>query len=119
MVLIDPKEVSLLPGQGIKAMFEPGPGIPGQVGLFIRSARESVPHNGDIHIEQRAGVVSFNDILLVVTMIKVDSFLTDEYFDIWWDYHSIGGVDHFEQMADQERLVFHFYDAEGKEFSLV
>ncbi len=118
MVLVDPKEVSLLPGQGIKAMFEPGPGIPGQLGLFVRSARESMPRNGDIHIEQRAGMVRFNDILLVVTMIKVDTLLTDEYFDVWWDYHSADGVDHFEQMADQERLVFHVYDAEGREFCI-
>lgn len=112
MGLVDPSKVSLQPGQGMEALFEPGPGSPEEVGLFFRSLQGIVPQNGDLTIVQRAGVVRFNDILLVVTMIKLES-TEPEFFDIWWDYHSQSGARHFRKMAEQDRLTLHFYDSEG------
>ena len=68
---------------------------------------------------QRAGLVRFDDVLLVLTMIKVYwPRMSEEIFDIWWDYHSKLGYEHFKRMAEQERLTFHFYSETGRAFAI-
>jgi hypothetical protein len=42
----------------------------------------------------------------------------EELFDIWWNYYARDGVEHFRRMSEQERLVLHFCNEEGREFSL-
>jgi hypothetical protein len=117
MEMVDPERVALLPGQSIEAMFLPESGVSGQVGFFIRSADRSVRSASGDGIQQRAGVIRFNDILLVVTMIRLGD-RSEEFFDIWWNYHSPEAAEHFQRMATQDKLTLHFYTSEGKDFSL-
>jgi hypothetical protein len=109
MELLDPKKLRLLPGQGIEGMFTGGPGQEGEVGLFVRSAYGALRGNGDLGIQQRAGLVHFNDVLLVLTMIRTGT-VYEEFFDVWWNYHSRTGPEHFRRMSQQERLMIHFYN---------
>jgi len=117
MELVDPSEIRLLPGQSMEAMFTTGPEERTEVGLFLRSASGSVPRNGDLAVQQRAGVIQFSEVLLVLTMVKVNG-PTAELFDVWWNYHSPDGVEHFRRVSEQERLVLHFYNEEGSECSI-
>jgi hypothetical protein len=117
MQIIDPERIRLVPGQSLQAMFEPRSEAPEQIGLFVRATSEFDASGTKREVEQRAGLIQFNDVLLVLTMIKVDG-LTDELFDVWWNYHAPDGTAYFRQMADQERLTVHFYDENGRRFSL-
>ncbi len=89
-------------------------GESGQVALFMRSEFRRVPENGEMRIEQRAGMVHFGGILLVLTMIRLASRL-GELFDIWWDYHSDPGRGNFELMAKQDELPLHVFSEDGQE----
>jgi hypothetical protein len=117
MVLIDPKKIRLLPGQGIEAAYSEGSTQEGEVGLFVRSEFGPFRKNGDVGILQRAGVVHFNDVLLVLTMVRVGGN-QDELFDIWWNYHARDGMEHFQRMSEQDRLMLHFCNEEGRAFSM-
>jgi hypothetical protein len=116
MQVVDPEKVRLLPGQSIQACFDVNPEQSGIVGFFVRSVFGTEKPNGDLVIKQRAGVIKFNDVVLVVTMLKTEGSL-DEYFDIWWDYHAPGGIEQFRRMALQERVFVHFYADRGRDFS--
>jgi len=117
MRLVDPDKVRLLPGQSIQALFNPDAEQSGVVGLFIRSVYGIDKPNGDLIISQRAGVVKFNDVILVVTMLKTEGAF-DEYFDVWWNYYAPDGIDQFQQMAKQERLFVNFYSDRGIDFAI-
>ena len=117
MDLVNPDQLQLVPGESIEAMFSPGPDRPDQVGLFVRSVSGIPRGNGDLGILQRASLIQFNDVLLVLTMVKVYG-PADEMFDIWWNYHSNRGTEHFKSMAEQERLTVHFYSEAGKDFAI-
>ncbi|MBI4961938.1 MAG: hypothetical protein HY913_01540 [Desulfomonile tiedjei] len=117
MDLINPDNLQLVPGESIGAMFSTGPESPEQVGLFLRSAFGIPRGNGDLGIMQRAGLIQFNDVLLVLTMVKLDG-PADELFDIWWNYHSRRGDEQFKRMAEQDRLTVHFYSETGKDFTI-
>ena len=113
MELINPDKIRLVPGQSIEAMFTPGPDNPGEVGFFIRSASGLIRRNGDLDIEQRAGLIKFDDVMLVLTMLRVEGD-EEELFDIWWNYHAQGGMEHFRRMSEQENVTIHFYDEEAQ-----
>jgi hypothetical protein len=117
MELVDPDRIRLLPGQGIEAVFAAGPDGKQEVGFFLRAASRIARRNGDLGIRQRAGVIHHNDVLLVLTMIGLEHD-PDSLFDIWWNYHSPGGAKHFRRMAEQERVVLHFYGEQGRDFSI-
>ncbi|MEW6349955.1 MAG: hypothetical protein AB1646_12890 [Thermodesulfobacteriota bacterium] len=117
MHVIDPDKVRLLPGQSIQASFDANPEQSGVVGFFVRSVFGTDKPNGDLVIKQRAGVIHFNDVVLVVTMLKTEGSL-DEYFDIWWNYHAPGGFEQFQQMASQDKIFVHFYADRGRDFSI-
>ena len=117
MNFVNPDKIRLVPGQSIEAMFAPGPDNPGEVGFFIRSASGLVRRNGDLDIEQRAGLIKFDDVLLVLTMLRVEGD-EEELFDIWWNYHARGGMEHFRRMAEQENVTIHFYNEEAQGFSV-
>jgi hypothetical protein len=116
MELLDPKKVRLLPGESMGGMFATGAGQDREVGIFLRSSYGAFRRNGNL-IHQRAGLIHFNDVLLVLTMIKAGGD-SEELFDIWWNYHSQAGPEHFKRMAEQERLVLYFYDDGGKPVSV-
>jgi hypothetical protein len=117
MELVDPRKIRLQPGQSIEGMFANGPGEEREVGLFLRSASGSIRQNGDLGILQRAGLIRFNDVLLVLTMLRLGTEV-QELFDVWWNYHSNGGVERFHRMSEQDMLPLHFYGEGGKEFSV-
>ncbi len=117
MRVVDPEKVRLLPGQSIQARFDVNPEQSGVMGFFVRSVFGTDKPNGDLLIKQRAGVIKFNDVVLVVTMLKTEGSF-DEYFDIWWNYHAPGGIEQFQQMALQDRVFVHFYADRGRDFSI-
>ncbi len=117
MKLMNPDNIRLVPGESIHAMFALHSGDPGQVGLFIRTLSPLDPRNGGIGIRQRAGLIRFDDVLLVLTLIKLKNQI-EEIFDIWWDYYSPEGEACFKRMARQERLFVHFYAGDGDRFSV-
>jgi hypothetical protein len=98
-------------------MFTTGPGQRSEVGIFLRSAYHAFPRNGNLGIDQRAGLIHFNNVLLVLTMIRTGGD-SEELFDIWWNYHSQGGPQYFRRISEQERLVIHFYDDAGNPVSI-
>lgn len=118
MRFVNPDKIRLVPGQSVHGIFVPGPGAAGQVGFFVRSASGISNPNGHLDIQQRAGLIRFNDVLLVLTMIKVDSDNMDELFDIWWNYHSQEGIEDFRRISEQDTITVHFYDDQGKDFSV-
>lgn len=117
MQIVDPEKLRLVPGESIHAMFGSGPDNHVEIGLFVRGVTEQDSFAGTPEIKQRAGLIRFNDVLLVVTMIKVKGF-EEELFDIWWNYHAPDGIRYFDQMGTQERLTVHFYNERGKKFSV-
>ena len=115
MELVNPDDLRLVPGESMQAMFSLNPEDPGQVGLFVRAVSEIERANGDLGILQRAGLIRFDDVLLVVTMLKLQG-PSEELFDIWWNYHGPSGKQDFRQMSEQDKLRIHFYSNQGKEF---
>jgi hypothetical protein len=117
MDLVNPDTLRLVPGQCVQAVYASTVGEPGEVGFFVRSSAGLERQNGDLEIRQRGGVIKFNDVILVVTMIRVEGNEV-ELFDVWWDYHAQSGSEQFKIMAHQERLTVHFYAAGGRRFSI-
>jgi hypothetical protein len=117
MELVNPEELRLVPGESMQAMFSLNPESPGQVGLFVRAVSEIERANGDLGILQRAGLIRFDDVLLVVTMLKLEG-ASEELFDIWWNYHAPSGKQDFRKMSEQDKLRIHFYSHQGKEFTV-
>jgi hypothetical protein len=117
MELIDPEKVRLQPGQSFERFFCPGPESKAEVGFFLRSAFGAIRGNGDLGIQQRGGVIRFNEVLLVLTMLKLDR-PSEEFFDIWWNFHTQDGPEHFQRMSEQDKLVLHFYGDSGQTFRL-
>jgi hypothetical protein len=117
MEFVNPDALRLVPGQSIHGIFITGPGEAGEVGLFIRSLSGVASDEKDIWLKQRAGLIRFDDVLLVLTMIRVNG-AGEELFDVWWNYHSSIGPEYFKRMAEQEKLTVHFYGEDGKRFSI-
>ena len=102
MDLIIPEKLRLVPGQSVQALFSPDPNLPKEMGFFVRSASGLIRPNGASDIRQRAGLIRFNDVLLVLTMLKVDGEL-EELFDMWWNYCAPEGSEYFEKISRQEK----------------
>jgi hypothetical protein len=117
MHIVNVDDVRLVPGQSIIGLFSRQPGDPAELGLFIRSTAGVDPEIGGVQIRQRAGLIRFNDVLLVLTMIRIEGSSV-EIFDIWWNYYSRGVSEQFQKMSEQERLTVYFYSERGKLFSL-
>lgn len=115
MRFTDPEEVRLFPGQAIKASFWNNRFKSEQIGLFIRPSSLPKVSIGATEVFHRGGLIKFDEILLVVTMIKC-SGPEESLFDVWWNYHHPAGPDAFRKMAIQERLSNFFYDENGKRF---
>jgi hypothetical protein len=115
--MIDPEKIRLVPGQSVQGIFASRPEGARDVGLFIRGLPGVEFQDRDLGIEQRAGLVRFDDVLLVVTMIKITR-TNEEIFDVWWNYHAPEGLAQFKRMSEQEILTVHFYNEKGKRFSI-
>jgi hypothetical protein len=107
----------LVPGQSIEAVYAVAAGGPKKVGFFVRSSSGIALPNGDLGIRLRAGLIRFNDVLLVLTMLKIGE-PAEEFFDIWWNYYAKNGPEHFKRIAEQDTLTVHFYTGSGKGFSV-
>lgn len=107
MDLINYRQINPHPGQCVEALYRPTPDAPEEVGLFLRPAKGYFHNESDLGIELRAGLVKYNDILLVVTMVRVQG-ATEEYFDIWWNYRSPGMRSHVDQLSEQSTIKLNF-----------
>ncbi len=116
MELINPEILRLVPGESIYGMFAKSHDNQGEIGLFVRSISRINHHNGDL-IRQRGGLIKYDNVFLVLTMIEVQGEST-EFFDIWWNYRAPEMAEYFKKMAQQESLTVSFYTATGKEFAI-
>jgi hypothetical protein len=117
MQIVDPDKIRLVPGQSVQAIYSTEPDGTGKVGLFVRALSGVEDQDWEEGIEQRAGLIRFDDVLLVVTMIKI--LRTDqEFFDVWWNYHAPDGSTEFQRMSEQDIVTVHFYDEDGKKFTI-
>jgi hypothetical protein len=108
MVLQNPQRVRLVPGESSHALFSLEPSKLARVGFFIRPSGSMAVASTGFQVSHRAGLIRFDDVLLVVTMIRLSGD-EGEIFDIWWNYHAADGPEEFERMAEQERLPIHIY----------
>lgn len=113
MQFIDPETARLSPGEAIKALFWNQRLKSEQIGLFLRPLDRLQDSYGATEVFHRGGLIRFDEILLVVTMVRTPQAV-DGIFDVWWNYHQPGGPDAFKKMAAQERLSNFFYDDDGK-----
>ncbi len=111
-----PEEVRLFPGQSVKATFWNDQLKSGQIGLFLRPMSLPKVSIGATEVLHRGGLIKFDEIFLVVTMVKYLGGGGEGLFDIWWNYHHPGGPDDFRKMSNQERLSNFFYGEHGKRF---
>jgi hypothetical protein len=117
MDIVNPDKLRLVPGQSIEAVYAVNADGPKEVGFFVRSASGITQPNGDLRIALRAGLIRYNGVLLVLTMLRLGE-PEEEFFDIWWNYHSKDGQEHFKRIAEQEKLTVHFYAESGRRFSV-
>jgi hypothetical protein len=117
MEVIDPDSLRLMPGQSVHGVFQPGPDLPDEIGLFLKSVTTTDSETARVDISQRASVIRFGDVLLVLTMLKVRSSM-EELFDVWWNYHSSAGESQFQKMAEQESITVHYYARDGKKIAI-
>ncbi len=110
------KEVHLVPGESAHYMVTVGSGNEVKVALFLRPIEPIAPHAIRAKLHHRAGLIKFNDVLLVLTMLRTPEN-HDEVFDVWWNYHTDTGPLEFEMLATQESLPIFFCMSNGeKEF---
>jgi len=112
-MLVNPDSVRLIPGESLHAMLSSALAEPAEVGFFIRPLASLDKSGLDFQVLRRAGLVKFDDVLLVVTMVKLGEH-GEEFFDIWWNYHTVDGPAEFQRMAEQERLPIYLYSDGGK-----
>ena len=117
MDIVDPKKIRLQPGQGVGGIITTGISSKEEMGFVLRSESGSIKKNGDPGIEWRAGVIQFNEILLVLTMLRVQGHET-ELFDVWWNYHANTGKQHFQRMSEEENLKLYFCNEANGDFFL-
>ena len=113
MESLNPEKLRLVPGQSIQATFLRSSDQLPEVGFFVRSVSRLTPADGNAAIRQRAGLIKFNDVLLVLTMLRVEAE-SIELFDLWWNYRSDRESALFKLMAQQERLIVHLYSEQGR-----
>jgi hypothetical protein len=109
---IDPERLRLIPGESIYGYIQ-SIDESKQLALFVRTISEKIGEVESDKIMQRAGMIRFNDVLLIVTMLKLDGN-AEEFFDLWWNFHSLDGNEAFSKIAHQDNLHVQFYDQRGK-----
>jgi hypothetical protein len=117
MESLNPEKLRLVPGQSMHATFLRSSSQRPEVGFFVRSISHLNPVDAGAAIRQRAGLIKFNDVLLVLTMLRVEAESV-ELFDLWWNYRSSRESELFKLMAEQDRLIVHLYGEQGRYYSL-
>ncbi|MGC8660088.1 MAG: hypothetical protein ACP5U1_13545 [Desulfomonilaceae bacterium] len=112
MEIYDSKDIRLSPGQAIKALSKTLDGRSQAIGFFIRPVNDDMDIPPLVEVEQRAGLVRFKNVLLVLTIIKINND-EREIFDIWWNYHAPDGPSMFHKMSEQETIIFRLCDDQG------
>ncbi len=115
--MVDPDKIRLVPGQSVQGIFASQPEGQREVGLFIRGLPGVEFRDEDLGIEQRCGLIRVDDVLLVVTMIKITR-TNEEIFDVWWNYHAPDGSAQFKRMSEQDILTVHLYNEKGERVSV-
>lgn len=113
MAIHSVEDVYLVPGQSAHYMVTLGPEDELKVALFVRPIEPIVPHLVSAKLDHRAGLIKFDDVLLVLTMLRTHEN-HDEIFDVWWNYHSDSGPLEFEILATQESLPIFFCQNNGR-----
>ncbi len=114
MIPSDHKSINPRPGQCVQALHSPGPGAPEEIALFLRPLKAPIEQKAEDGVQLRAGLVQYNDVSLVVTMVRVQAD-PDEYFDIWWNYQSPSMRTHLDRLARQSKLKIHILDSNNNE----
>lgn len=117
MEIFDSEDIRLFPGQAIKALSQALDGNSQKIGFFIRPVDDSMDIPTLMEVQQRAGLVRFKNVLLVLTIFKINND-DREIFDIWWNYHAPDGPSLFHKMSEQETIIFHLCDDQGTLSSL-
>ncbi len=112
MEIFDSDDIRLFPGQGVKALCRSSNGNSQEVGFFLRPIEDSTGRTDTVDVQQRAGLVKFNDVLLVLTILKINNSDGD-IFDVWWNFHAPNGPSWFSRMSKQEDIIVHLCDEHG------
>ena len=72
MEIHDPEDIRLFPGQCVKALRPTMKGRSQEIGFFVRPLDDSTDIPYLIDVQQRGGIVKFNNVLLVLTMLKMN-----------------------------------------------
>lgn len=112
MEIHDSEDVHLFPGQCVKALCRTMKGGSQDIGFFVRPIDDSTDLPYLIDVQQRGGLVKFNDVLLVLTILKINDN-DQEIFDVWWNYHAPDGPSLFKKMSEQENVMVHLCDERG------
>ena len=118
METVDPKIIRLQPGQGVGGIIRGGLDSEEEVVFILRSESGAIKENGDPIVKLRAGVVQFNGIFPVLTMLRVQGRET-ELFDVWWNYHAETGKAFFHRMSQQESVKLYFRNEAQGDFSVI
>lgn len=118
MEIVDPENLRMVPGESFHGIFSSGLDGLEEVGFFVRSATSTGFDERDINVLVRAGLIKFGDVLLVLTMIRLQRYV-DEIYDVWWNYHAPDGPREFERMVDQETIGVHVFSDTGKKHSII
>jgi hypothetical protein len=100
----------------VEALYRPAPGAPEEIGLFLRPSKYNINEGAHLGVELRAGLVRYNDVILVVTMLRVKGEPA-EYFDMWWNYQNSDVRTHVDRLAGQSTIKVHFIGS--KNYQLV
>ncbi len=106
------EDIRLYPGQGVKALYRDIIDNFQSIGFFLRPIEDSMGVSSLEDVQQRGGLVQFNRVLLVLTILKLNNKDSD-IFDIWWNYHAPDGPALFERMSKQEHIKVHLCDERG------
>lgn len=111
IILLD--DVRLMPGECRHAFLSTDHGGTSDLALIVRPFQPLTLQSAQDEIAQKAGMIKFNDVLLVLTMLRTQES-HDEIFDLWWNYHSMEGHREFEILSRQERIPVYFCLRDGQ-----
>jgi hypothetical protein len=106
-------DIRLVPGEGRHVFVEMNPGSSAGLAFIVRPFQPLTLPAPQEQMLQKAGMIKFNDVFLVLTMLRTQES-HDEIFDLWWNYHSTTGHREFEALSQQERLPVYFCLQGGK-----
>jgi len=113
MPIINLDDVRLTPGECRHAFLATDDGMASDLALIVHPFQPLTLRAVQEEIVQKAGMIKFNDVLLVLTMLRTQES-HDEIFDLWWNYHSRDGHLEFDVLSRQERIPVYFLRRDGQ-----